>query len=209
MDKVKIIMEALGAFVTVCSFIGILFKKPGIMWKVGLFFGAIIWILFYTWSLPQPAPSPKAQEFLDAVQNVYEMVYNGDYEYGNSEVLPPCDDGKISGDRLVSRALWDMGYTNQKKGGEDNLSLYLPKQGFEVITDKTKLRAGDIVQVTLFEDFGDDKTYTFVLVSYNSETEQCKKYDMSPLNWKRNPQPLDAPLEESDLIKFRQAFRIK
>lgn len=159
--------------------------------------------------------SPKVQVFLDAIKNVYEMVHNGDFQYGNSQSVPPCDDGLISGDRLVSRALWDMGYTDQPIGGVTDLGPYLTKHGFEVIMDKTQLRAGDIVQIDVYDNpNGKPGVYTFVLASYDPETERCEKYDMTPTTMQGESrlkcnQPFDTLLEENGNMRiFRQAFRI-
>lgn len=160
--------------------------------------------------------SPNAQVFLKSVKQVYEMAYNGDYVYGNSKSVPPCADGIISGDRMISRALWDMGYTDQPTGGETDLSTYLPAHGFDVITDKSQLRAGDIVQITAY-DRPDHQiwTYSFVLVSYDPVTEQCEKYDLTEYTIDgqsriKCKQPFHALLEENgDKRVFKQAFRIR
>lgn len=163
-----------------------------------------------------PDASPRAQEFLNSVRNVYEMVYNGDYVYGDSKAVPPCADGIISGDRMIARALWDMGYTDQPTGGETEFMTYLPEHGFEIITDKSQLRAGDIVQILVL-DRPDHVpwTYSFVLVSYDPATERCKKYDMTEYTMDGKSrlkcvQPFDALLEENGKMRvFKWAFRIK
>lgn len=160
--------------------------------------------------------NPKVQNFLASVKNVYEMAYYGNYASGNSLSTPPCADGLISGDRLVARALWDLGYVDQPLGGITDLISYLPAHGFEVITDKSQLKAGDIVQVTVY-DRADGVPWiaTFVLVSYDPVTERCEKYDLTEFTVDgksrlKSVQPFDTLLEENGNMRvFKYAFRMK
>ena len=62
------------------------------------------------------------EEFVASVASVYQMAHDNGYEYGNSNSLPPCDDGFIACDRLIARALWDLGYTDQPQGGMQIIS---------------------------------------------------------------------------------------
>ena len=120
------------------------------------------------------------EEFLAEVANVYRMAHDNGYVYGDSQTMPPCEDGYISCDRLIARTLWNLGMTDQTYKGM-NIGVeaaYLTTHGFEIVTDQSQLRAGDIVM----QDNGVSgrpnwKWHTFVLVSYDPETTMCEKYD--------------------------------
>lgn len=119
-------------------------------------------------------------EFLESVEAVYHMAHDNGFTYGNSRTLPPCEDGVISCDRLIARALWDLGMTDQPEGGMAIGSEieYLTSHGFELVTEQKDLQRGDIV----IQDNGvggipNWKWHTFVLVSYDKETTLCEKYD--------------------------------
>ena len=123
---------------------------------------------------------PLVEEFIAEVASVYQMAHDGNFTYGNSEVDPPCDDSLISCDRLVARALWNLGYRDQKTGGMTvyEEEEYLTSHGFIRIDDQADLRRGDIVM----QDNGQGGEvnwhwHTFVLVSYDPETTACQKYD--------------------------------
>lgn len=112
--------------------------------------------------------------FLDSVQKVYEMA-NKNWTYGDSNVLPPCDDGYISCDRLVSRALWEIGFTDQAKGGfvvtSGEPGDYLPAHNFEWVPNQYDIRPGDIIKIR------GDTGHVFVIKEYDPDTQMCLKYD--------------------------------
>ncbi|HCC04524.1 MAG TPA: hypothetical protein DEP51_06735, partial [Clostridiales bacterium] len=159
------------------------------------------------------------EEFISAVKNVYEMAHNGNFKYGHSTTLPPCEDGIISCDRLIARALWNLGMTDQVQGGMTvgNEDEYLTSHGFENIIKNnqyvqkgdTKLsedeyiKPGDIILL----DHGNEKEaptprwHTFVIVSYTYDKENnvamCTKYDTGQ-QWRiDSQQPFSVPLFES------------
>ena len=162
------------------------------------------------------------EEFVASVASVYQTAHDNGYEYGNSSTLPPCDDGFIACDRLIARALWDLGYTDQPQGGMQIISggmteeEYLTTHGFIKINDQSKLRRGDIV---LQDDGkGGDPKYTwhtFVLVDYDPVTQICSKYDcghFTPEGIDRvsSEQPFTCPLADfGDQRRFVCAFRIR
>ena len=123
--------------------------------------------------------SPK--DFLESVKSVYIAAYMDDYTYGSSGTLPPCMDEVISSDRLISRALWDLGMTDQTPGGETihTLPKYLLSHGFENIfyTEASNLKPGDIVFLSYKNDF-DRIEHPFVVVSYDENTNTIYKYDL-------------------------------
>lgn len=125
-----------------------------------------------------------ASSLIAAVAAVYAMAYKGRYRYGDSHGNPPCSDGVISCDRLIARALYNLGYTDQPKGASNkssgitviNMESYLLKWGFTKITDQTKLKPGDIVLFRNANTTPNAGWHTFLLVSYTN-AGKISKYD--------------------------------
>ena len=162
------------------------------------------------------------EEFVASVASVYQTAHDNGYEYGNSNTLPPCEDGFIACDRLIARALWDLGYTDQPQGGIQIISgglteeQYLTTHGFIKINDQSKLRRGDIVLQDDGKGGGPKYTWhTFVLVDYDPVTQMCSKYDcghFTPEGIDRvsSEQPFTCPLADfGDQRRFVCAFRIR
>ena len=162
------------------------------------------------------------EEFIASVASVYQMAHDSGYEYGNSSTLPPCEDGFIACDRLIARALWDLGYTDQPQGGMQIVSgdlteeEYLTTHGFIKINDQSKLMRGDIVLQDDGKDGGPKYTWhTFVLVEYDPVTQMCSKYDcghFTPEGIDRvsSEQPFTCPLADFGAQRrFVCAFRIR
>lgn len=95
--------------------------------------------------------SISSSEFLKAVQEVAAEVYQNrsSYKYGHSTTTPPCElesDGKkhISCDRIASRALYNLGFTDQPAGGitclTPGVDTWLESHGFIRINDQTQLQ---------------------------------------------------------------------
>lgn len=87
-------------------------------------------------------------KLIQATGAVYQMAHNEHFRYGDSKSLPPCADHLISCDRLIARALWNLGYTNQPKGGITvlNMERYLMSwKDFIKLTNQNDVKAGDIV----------------------------------------------------------------
>jgi len=92
--------------------------------------------------------------FIAAIKSVYNTAHNNGYRYGDSHATPPCADGFISCDRLIARALWNMGYTDQPVSTTTtsgitvfNVGTYLPKYGFIKTTSKAAIRPGAVICV--------------------------------------------------------------
>lgn len=92
-----------------------------------------------------------AEEFLQAVRDVAAEVYQNrtQYIYGHSTTIPPCEleaDGKkhISCDRIASRALYNLGFTDQPAGGitclMPGVENWLEAHGFVRINDQSQLQ---------------------------------------------------------------------
>lgn len=136
-----------------------------------------------------------ADEFLQAVANVYSLAHNGHFKYGNSTSTVPCEDGIISCDRLISRAAYDLGLTAQPAGGYgvSQISNYLVQSGFVTFTDLSTTQAGDVMIVN---DSAGNPCHLFVVESYDSSTGICMKYDMGSQSRIDSIQPMRAPLDE-------------
>lgn len=113
--------------------------------------------------------------FLKSVKNVADMAKNNGWKYGNSQATPPCSDKIISCDRIIARALYDLGYTNQPKGGIvcGNIPTYLYNWGFIGTTKKSEIKDGAVVAVGKNGNI----EHVFVVESYNPSTDICNKYD--------------------------------
>lgn len=148
--------------------------------------------------------------FLQALANTAALAKNTPWHYGNSTSLPPCADGFISCDRLVSRSLWDLGATNQPAGGwiSAQMQQALPPLGFTMTTNKTLIIPGSVVIVGKMVNGVPDNTYhTFAVTAYDPVTDLCDKYDMGAEERIQMPQPFrNVPLVEWPDRWFSMAF---
>ncbi len=152
-------------------------------------------------------------DFLKEVSAVYQMAHDNGYVYGDSHGTPPCSDGFISCDRLVARALWNLGLTDQPEGGfiVEQEEDYLMQHGFEKIEKQEELRGGDIV---IQRNEEGHLIHSFVLVFYDPITTECIKYDcghFTPEGADRisSQQPFYTVLADFPERKFYCGFRIK
>ena len=130
----------------------------------------------------------KAEVFLASVKAVQEYARTHGYIYGDSQSVVPCADKKISCDRLVARALWDMGYQDQIKGGAAlgrNFEDYLMKHGFKRSTSMKDAKAGSVLVVM---NPARSSRHVFVIASRSGE--KYTRYDCGSLDWIRSKQPL-------------------
>lgn len=88
-------------------------------------------------------------QFLKSAKNVMDTARTKRWHYGDSHSIPPCKDKTISCDRLIARALWDLGFTDQRQGGETcgTLDEYLKEHGFYRSKNKSDIRKGSILLV--------------------------------------------------------------
>ena len=125
-------------------------------------------------------PKVTTKQFIDAVSKVAQIAQKSNWHYGDSHGVPPCSDGYISCDRLIARALWDLGFTDQQVGGMTVLTMdkYLTGHGFKKITDQKALQPGDSI---LMKQNGTSAPtaawHAFVITAYNPSTGICSKYD--------------------------------
>lgn len=123
------------------------------------------------------------EAFVAAVAQVYEWAHANGLRYGSSGMDPqkgqcPCDDGWISCDRLMARALYKLGMTDQPFGGITcgNMAEWLEKNGWIKTYGFGGIQRGSIVLVKNinFNYFG----HTFFVVDFNQANHQTTKYDM-------------------------------
>ncbi len=168
---------------------------------------------------PTPTPAPKkpayvyneesANLFLKAVKKVADKARKSGWYYGDSHSTPPCDDKKISCDRIIARALYDLGYTEQPGGGITihNMAPYLAGWGF-VSVAKSKILPGAVVAIK--DKVDNTITHVFVVSKYDPKTEICNKYDTGA-DWRiQSKQPFkNVPLIEwPSARKFMYAYNV-
>lgn len=131
--------------------------------------------------------------FIGHVGQVYIMAHNNHWKYGDSHGWPPCSDGVIACDRLIARALWNMGYTDQPRIPNstagvtvNNVNTYLPKYGFVKTTKISEIKRGAVVCVG---EVGNTITHVFVVTEINTSTQICSKYDMGSQQRINSAQP--------------------
>ena len=115
------------------------------------------------------------KKFLAAVKATQEYAKAHGYKYGDSHAVPPTTDKIISCDRLIAKALWDLGFTDQPKGGMvcGTAESYLTNHGFTVGRGLADVRAGSILLVYNAKH----SRHMFVVKSYNSTTGKTERYD--------------------------------
>lgn len=89
------------------------------------------------------------KQFLSAVKATQEYARTHSYKYGDSHAVPPTTDKIISCDRLIAKALWDLGFTDQPRGGMvcGMAESYLTAHGFEVARSVNDVKSGSILLV--------------------------------------------------------------
>ena len=130
--------------------------------------------------------------FIGAIDAVYQTAHKGNYSYGNSLATPPTSDKIISCDRLIAKAMYDLGFTDQPKGGitVGHMETYLTKWVLKNVTDQSKIKGGDII---LFKADGTAQPtaawHAFVVTDYDHVTKTCSKYDMGSQDRINSAQP--------------------
>lgn len=122
--------------------------------------------------------SKNVESFMQAIKNTVLYAREHNYHYGNSTAVPPTTDGRISCDRLEAKALWDIGYTDQRKGGEvvSTLDGYLTSHGWQKSTNINDCRYGSIVLVS-HNGVNGKPYHAFTVESYNPSTKVMITYD--------------------------------
>ena len=112
-----------------------------------------------------------------AAKAVCDMGKERGWKYGDSHSAIPCNDGKISCDRLIARYLYNMGFRDQRAGGEmcDTLDAYLTSHGWTKVKDRKLIKAGAVVAV---RNKGEKHiAHVFHAAGYNKTADTCTKFD--------------------------------
>ena len=130
------------------------------------------------------------QQFLSACKNVMNTARTNGYHYGDSHSTPPCKDKTISCDRLIARALYDLGFTDQRQGGETcgTLDNWLKAHGFKRSTKAADIKKGSILLVK--HEGKNYISHAFVVRAYNASNWVTDRYDAGSNERIRTQQPL-------------------
>lgn len=129
-------------------------------------------------------------QFLKSCKSVVDTARTNKWRYGNSTTTPPCSDGIISCDRLIARALYNLGFKDQVKGGETcgTLDKYLSNHGFIRSESFNDMKKGSIV---LVRHAGKNYwSHAFVCVDYQKGTFLTSRYDTGSNERIQSVQPL-------------------
>jgi len=157
--------------------------------------GEAISYLYYTYNRRSETSFPiTVDQLLASCQNVVDYARTHGYVYGSSSAQDPTTDGLISCDRLVAKALYDLGYRDQPRGGITviNMASYLRAWGFEESHDPSAIRRGSIMLVRHVNHPGSGDTYchAFVVVDYDPASWMTVRYDCGTNGRIRAMQPL-------------------
>ena len=144
------------------------------------------------------ANNVRATAFLQEVAKVTEYARVRGMTYGNSASVIPCEDGHISCDRLIARALYNLGFHDQPIGGIAGFPIcnYLEAHGFRKGTSFADIEPGSIIVV--INNAG--SFHCFVAASYNPQTNVFVKYDEGSNARIRSQQPFVEPWAYSRLV---------
>ena len=129
-------------------------------------------------------------QFLKSCKNTMNAARSGGFRYGDSHATPPCSDKLISCDRLIARALYDLGFKDQRTGGETcgTLDAYLKNHGFIRSTKAADIKKGSIL---LVKHSGVNYiSHAFVVVKFHAPTWNTQRYDAGSDERIQTPQPL-------------------
>lgn len=115
------------------------------------------------------------ERFVKAEFTFAKLAKDEGYTYNDSHAMPPCSDGVSSCDRLEARALYDIGYKDQRHGGETIYSFdgWLTSHGWVKSTDRKDLKYGSIVLLRV----GNNPVHAFTCLSYDYKTGRGTKLD--------------------------------
>lgn len=156
--------------------------------KCGMQYGYIS-ARYVTYTAVAGDVSAKVAEFLAAVKATQEYARKRNYIWADSRSKVPASDGKISCDRLVSRALYDLGFTDQVKGGAAlgrGFETFLLKCGFKMSTKLSDAKPGSVLVVV---NPSGSSRHVFVIAE--AKNGKYKRYDCGSTAWIRCKQPLD------------------
>ena len=128
-------------------------------------------------------PTYTVEKHIAATAAFAKVAKAGKYIHGDSHSIPPCADHITACDRgAVARPLWDLGFTDQPRGGITvfNMEDWLLAHGWKKLSPNNGLRRGDIV---LMKQNGTSKPtadwHTFLVtdVTVSGSVTLINKYD--------------------------------
>lgn len=150
------------------------------------------------------------KQLLKAAKEVTTYVRKNNFNYGDAPINPAINhDAKLTScDRCVGWFLYKIGYTDQPRTqglvvystGSKDLSKYLKKHGFKKITNKNKLKAGDIM--FLNPNSSGHPGHTFLLGN-KVGNGIWERYDCGSRDRIRSNQPFKEPINN-----FMYAYRM-
>ena len=151
-------------------------------------------------------PSFTASQLLAQVDKVCVMARENKYRYGNSMSAVPCDDGYISCDRMITRAIYDLGYTNQPAGGVTiaGMDSFLTELGYTRVQNAADVKAGDIIMMSSVAT--GQPAHCFIVRTYDPDTDVCVKYDCGNDDRINTVQPFETSLDEWGEYDFYLAY---
>ena len=151
-------------------------------------------------------PAFTADELLAEVDRVSAMARESGYVYGNSMSTVPCEDGVISCDRLITRAIYNLGYTDQPAGGVvvAGMDDFLTGIGYERVANESLLSEGDIVMMSSVSN--GLPAHCFIVCTYDPDSGICLKYDAGNTARIQSVQPSYAALDEWGEYDFYTAY---
>lgn len=154
--------------------------------------GKMLTLLYYLYNRRKENSFPiTVDQFLESCRNVTVTARMRGYRYGDSHAADPTTDGIISCDRLVAKALYDLGYTDQPIGGITcgNADEYLSAWGFERGESMYDIRTGSILLVRHMWASGTD--HMFVAAGpFDFGSMTCDRYDCGSQGFIEREQPL-------------------
>ena len=127
---------------------------------------------------------------LKSAKTVIDKAKKEGWQHGTTKSSVPCKDGVISGVSLVTRALYDLGFTDQISGGETykTLDKYLQSHGFKRSTKLSAIRKGSIVLVK--HEGKNSVSHVFIALSFVQSTLLTSRYDAGTQQRIETEQPL-------------------
>lgn len=157
------------------------------------------------------------RQLINQTGKVAQMAQKNNWHYGDSHGWPPCSDGYISCDRLIARALYDLGLTDQPRIPNStsgltvvNMMTYLPAKGFKTIKNIADILPGDIILVHPRGNTSPNAAWhTFLVTEYNPKTGICCKYDAgSEARIRNGCYSANVPIIEWSDRVFYAAYRV-
>lgn len=116
-------------------------------------------------------------QLLNATKAVMNKARKEKWEHGTTKSSVPCNDGIISGESMIARTLYDLGFKDQINGGETykTLDSYLTSHGFKRSKKSSSIRKGSIVLVK--HDGKNIIGHGFIVLSFDQSSWKTSRFD--------------------------------